>query len=272
MALNQNQFAQTPIQGMVDLQGFGSNVISVAVSANQVTPLVAGQAVKVENTAGGVPKVVALTADSELPAGFIGYNLKDQTYPADARAELAMPGSIMYMTAGAAINRWANVEFDVSENKVITAAGVNPICGFAFDSAAASGDLIRVYIGGSLVSGYSLPAAKFTTGTTTTTFAAGQLEGADYVVYTNTQGTPGSIATRTAAQMIAGIPNATVGQTYMLRVINGQGTGVLTMTGGTGVTITGTATLAINSWRDFVVTITGTAALTMQNVGTGTFS
>ncbi len=117
------------------------------------------------------------------------------------------------------------------------------------------------------------PTAQFNTNTTTTTFAAGQLEGADYVVYTNTQGTPGSIATRTAAQMIAGIPNAQVGYSYMLRVINGQGTGTITITAGdVNVTLTGTMTVAANTWRDFVVTITAAGTLTIQNAGVGTFS
>ncbi len=407
MALNQNQFAQTPIQGMIDLEGFGSNVTAFAVSSNQVAALVPGQAFKVEASAGGVPKIVSLSANSDIPAGFVGYNLKDQSYPALARVEGAMSGSVMYMTAGAAINRWANVEIVYTTNKVITSAGTNPVCGFAYDQAAADGDLIRVYIVNAQLTGSStiaqvtglqaalnavqapvlpyeastaistvgagtitaaaivgklvtrsgsvaaysdafdtavnivaalntyvagssfeikiknttqynetlttatgltltgdmiipphsvgtylvtitsptavairhvqttpiaiLPVAQFNTNTTTTTFAAGQLEGANYTVYTNTQGTPGSIATRTATQMIAGIPDAFDGQTYILRVINGQGTGTLTMTAGADVTLTGTATVAINSYRDFLVTITSVAShtLVMQNIGGG---
>ena len=43
---------------------------------------------------------------------------------------------------------------------------------------------------------------------------------------------------------------------------------------GTGVTVTGTATIAQNTWREFVVTVTnvGTPAVTLQNVGTGAYS
>lgn len=120
--------------------------------------------------------------------------------------------------------------------------------------------------------GNGAPAGQFVTNTTTTTFAAGQLTGANYVVYTNTQGTPGSIATRSAAQMFTDNAYARVGGTYILRVVNGQGTGTLTITAGSNVTLTGTATIAINTWRDFVVTYTSATALVMQNVGTGTFS
>lgn len=117
-----------------------------------------------------------------------------------------------------------------------------------------------------------IPDVQWTTGTTTTTFTAGQLTGANYVIYSNTQGTPGSIATRTATQMIADFPAATSSFSYILRVVNAQGTGTLTITAGSGVTLTGTATVAINTWRDFIVTFNSSAALTIQNIATGTFS
>jgi hypothetical protein len=78
---------------------------------------------------------------------------------------------------------------------------------------------------------------SYVTNTTTTTFAAGQLTGSRFVIYNNTQGTPGSIATRTATLMFADQPNARVGGTYLLRIKNGQGTGTLTVTAGTGVTL-----------------------------------
>ncbi len=122
------------------------------------------------------------------------------------------------------------------------------------------------------VNNLAAPAAKFTTGTTTTTFIAGQLTGAGFVNYTNTQGTPGSIATRTATEMFGDDPYARAGWAYLLRITNGQGTGTLTVTAGSGVTLTGTATIAINTWRDFVVTYTSATALVMQNIATGTFS
>lgn len=128
-------------------------------------------------------------------------------------------------------------------------------------------------VAGTWVTSPILPKpATFVTNTTTTTFAAGQLTGGAFVVYTNTQGTPGSIQTRTAAQMFSDAGNVQIGDTYMLRVINGQGTGVLTITAGSNVTLTGTMTLAINSWRDFVVTFTDATHLVIQNAGTGTFS
>lgn len=114
-----------------------------------------------------------------------------------------------------------------------------------------------------------LPAASFVTNTTTTTFAAGQLTGSDSVVYANTGNTPGTITTRTAAQMFADTPNAFVGQTWMLRIYHG-GTGTLTVGVPGSVTLTGTATIATTTWRDFVCTFNTATTMTMQNVGSGT--
>lgn len=121
-------------------------------------------------------------------------------------------------------------------------------------------------------SGLLVMPAKFVTGTTTTTFIAGQLTGGEFVNYTNTGATPGSIATRTATLMFADDPYARVGNSYVVQITNGQGTGTLTVTAGSGVTLTGTATVAVNTTRLFIVTYTSQTALTMQNIGTGTFS
>lgn len=105
------------------------------------------------------------------------------------------------------------------------------------------------------------------TGTTTGTFLAGQLTGGGSTVYTSTATTPGSIATRTAAQMLADTPNAQVGMTYVLTVVNLSGSAnTLTMTQGTGVTITGTATVAQNVARLYQVTFNTATTLTIQEM------
>lgn len=145
MALLPNQFAMQTVQGQMDLQFHGS-VVSCQVDAAQATALVPGQAVKLATTAGGVPKVIALAANTDQPFGFVSRNLKDQNYSAGDRVEIAQFGSVMYMTAGAAIVRGASVEVSNAAVKVITAAGVNPTSGFAYDTAAADGDLIRVFL------------------------------------------------------------------------------------------------------------------------------
>ena len=81
--------------------------------------------------------------------------------------------------------------------------------------------------------------------------------------------------TDTAANILAAIPTHQryVGFTYKLRVINeSSGAFAWTIAGGTGVTVTGTDTVAQNTWREFVVTIATDTTVTLQNVGTGTYS
>jgi len=111
---------------------------------------------------------------------------------------------------------------------------------------------------------------QYTTGTTTTTFAVDQLTGGAYVVYNNTQGTPGSIAVRTAALMIADDPFFRIGGAYRLRIINNQASGTLTVTTAAGVTLTGTMTVAANTFRDFAVTYNTATTMTIQSMGIGT--
>lgn len=145
MILNPNQFALTTVQGQRDL-GVQGNTISCRVNASESTALVAGQAVKLSDVAGGVPVVTALSANTDFTFGFVLRNPKDQNFAANDRVEIAINDTVVYMTAGAAIARGAYVEVSNAAKKVITSAGVNPIVGFALDKAAADGDLIRVYI------------------------------------------------------------------------------------------------------------------------------
>ncbi len=56
------------------------------------------------------------------------------------------------------------------------------------------------------------------------------------------------------------------GQAYLVILANGQATGTLTIAGGTGVTITGTATVAANTARIYTVTVNTGSTITFQNV------
>lgn len=119
-----------------------------------------------------------------------------------------------------------------------------------------------------------VPVTQYATGTTTTTFTAGELTGGALTVYNNTQATPGTITTRTAGQMFGDIPNCVIGFSYVLRIINGQGTGTLTVGLGSGLTNPNSSslTIAINTWREFIVTFTSATAATITQIGTGTNS
>lgn len=59
-----------------------------------------------------------------------------------------------------------------------------------------------------------------------------------------------------------------VGSTYVLRVIN-PSTQTLTITTNAGITISGSATLATLTFRDFLITITSATAISVQDVGAG---
>lgn len=146
MALNINQFSQIPVQGMLDLK-FNPSSISCEIDSTSAGSLPAGQAVKMVDSAGGVPKVVECAADSDDVFGFINFNIKDVTYSAGDMVEIsAFRGNVMYMTASAAIARNAKVMIVVASDKVATRAGGGICIGRALDQADADLDLIRVMI------------------------------------------------------------------------------------------------------------------------------
>lgn len=110
-------------------------------------------------------------------------------------------------------------------------------------------------------------AANATSGTTTA--AAGDLTGAQNVFLTLSAVGAANFTTRTAAQMYGDMSNIRPGDTYFCRILNTSG-GTTTLVGGTGVTITGTATISAGAFVDWAVTVTSASAITFQRVGSGT--
>ncbi len=147
--LNQNQFALQPVLGDIDMQ-FTGTVIAAAAATGNTGTFVPGQPVKIEDSAGGVPKFVPLVANTDETFGFVVRNLKDASIAAGKSFELAMKDSVIFLVSGAAIARGANLEVVYDANSgagsVITAAGVNPVIGKALDKATAASQLIRVYL------------------------------------------------------------------------------------------------------------------------------
>lgn len=88
------------------------------------------------------------------------------------------------------------------------------------------------------------------------------------VHYDNTGTTPGTLTTRTAAQMWADIPGCFDGFTFTLYIRNSSSmANTATVGAGTGVTLTGTMTIAQNVTRMFNVTMTSAVACTIQSMG-----
>jgi hypothetical protein len=56
---------------------------------------------------------------------------------------------------------------------------------------------------------------------------------------------------------------------FRFRYINNSLGQTTTWTAGSGVTVTGTATIATNAWRDFLVTVDSSSAVTFTNIGGG---
>lgn len=148
-AQNPNQFTQTPTLGMIDLR-FPYNTVSVLVDASQVGSIYAGSPVKLVDSAGGVPKVVGIAANSDEVLGFINFDVKTVAFTAGMPAEISMSGNVVYLYSTAAIARGAQVVPDnaVTIGGVKSAAGAtgSRIVGWAYDKATAAGQLIRVVL------------------------------------------------------------------------------------------------------------------------------
>lgn len=131
------------------------------------------------------------------------------------------------------------------------------------------------FVGNLLNAGFTLydniaaDSKVVTTTAATSTLIAGDMEGTKRVFLLASGGTTPTLTTRTAALLIAAIPDADVGDTWMFRFVN-KNSGTATLAGGTGVTLSGTATAATNTWTDWQVLIATASTITMTNVGSGT--
>lgn len=147
MVQSMNAFVQSPEKGDKCLPTLADNVVTCQVDATIGSGVIkTGQAVKLVDSAGGVPKVLPVANVAEDVFGFVVRNLKLEEYKAGDKLEIAIEGTALYMEAGAAIARGAQVQVQVSGEKVVTHTSTNPIAGYAFDKALADGDLIRVII------------------------------------------------------------------------------------------------------------------------------
>lgn len=148
--VSQNQFNIQPFLGMLDLQ-LNYNTIAAQFDPAGSGTLVGGQAVKWSTVAGGVPKVVPSTAQADVIAGFVNYDIKTASYVAGNRIEMSQVGNVMFLYAALAINRGQ----EVCSIPAAVAGGCNggvvpvtgssgfPIVGFALDTAAI-GQLVRI--------------------------------------------------------------------------------------------------------------------------------
>lgn len=145
--LSQNQFSQSPYLGMIDMR-FPYDTVSVQIDSSAGSALIAGQAVKIVDSAGGVPKVIACTAATDEVFGFINFDIKSVNFPAGAMCEISQAGNFIYLYSTAAISRGVQVGIDLSTvGGVHAVATTENIVGWAYDKATNAGQLIRVKVG-----------------------------------------------------------------------------------------------------------------------------
>lgn len=272
MALNINQFSQTTVQGQLDLSnGVPGGVISGIVDAAQSGSLVAGQAVTMTTTSGGVPNFIAAAANGSPVWGFVVRNLKDNNTAiiAGARIEVATTGAVMFMTSGAAITRNASVIIDATNILVNPTDGITPSVGFALDTATASGQLIRVWIEKAALTSYTTKLYTVTatlaqinaglvllpgiTGKKITISnyiarVSGNFATGTAVILEDTNGTPVVVTTlaeaglTTGAILLPSSSNTTLGAGFAAALTAGAGLQVVNsgsaQTGGTSITFT----------------------------------
>lgn len=269
MAVTQymNQFGQLPLKGQVSLI-VNPNTISVQLYLSSTETLYAGDFVKLYSATSNCI-VVEKCAQADTPIGVVIYSPKKDAWTAGQMLEIALPGSIVNVQAGAAINRGVDLQYTPSTSKVATNAGVYPIIGTALDAAAADGDIIRAYIKGSIalvatISSGSInncPIGQTTPnlGTFTTLKATANVGGA--VIALGTTGTQslnpaiGNVFTITPAGNIvinaASVP--ATGQIVNL-VVTTSGTSVCTITFNTNFKSTGVLSTGATTGKVFVVT------------------
>jgi len=141
-----NQFKQSAELGQADLS-YNPNTISGEIASTETAELVAGDFVKMADVAGGAPKFLKCTADTDEAYGVLLYNPKDTKRVKGDFAEIGSMGNVVYLRATGAIGRGAQVALDTSETGGVTATLTSvSIVGHAMDKAAADGDLIRVML------------------------------------------------------------------------------------------------------------------------------
>lgn len=145
---NISSFAQSSQLGMIDMR-FDYNTVPVQIDVSQATALFAGAAVKMVDSADGVPKVVGCAVNSDEVLGFINFDIKTIQYVAGNMAEISMAGNVVFLFATTAIARGAQVQLDLTTNGGVAAkvgsSGAD-LVGWAFDKAVAAGALIRVFL------------------------------------------------------------------------------------------------------------------------------
>lgn len=145
---NQNQFAQTPLLGQVDLGSGPNNIVSARIdpsSSATAAQMQAGVPFKIVDVQAN-DIIVDVAAITDMAFGVIVYNPRKNQYAVGDIVELACRGSVVYMETSAAIARGANVQAATATGLVATRASTNYRVGKMLDKPTAANQLARVLI------------------------------------------------------------------------------------------------------------------------------
>ena len=126
-ALNPNSFGLNPVRGLVDWSIQRRGIMTVQVSANQATALVAGMPVILDSAAtGAMPQVIG-AGNSDIRAFYVAWNAKQDSFVAGDIIEVAgMFGPVIWLKADATIAMGATVEDVIVDSAVQTLAAAKP--------------------------------------------------------------------------------------------------------------------------------------------------
>jgi len=219
------------------------------------------------NTSG---KVRLPDSASEIPIGVL------QNEPESGEAASVMLMGISKVAVNAALDEgdWVRPEYvGASDAGKAQEAGGNwaYACGFVVEAAGAEDDLASVML---LPPKVNVAANGIMTKTVTTdntadavTYTAAELLGG--LILRDPNGGARSDVTPDATDIVAAIENAGAGDAFEFTIRNtADAAETITLTAGTGITLSGTMTIAQNNSKRFLVVLTSTTAATIYSLGT----
>lgn len=157
----------------------------------------------------------------------------------------------------------ASQEIVVDANKHFDIANVTTL------AIGASGSEVAVTTTPARLNALALPDAQYSTAALQSAQMTGaEVAGAKVVAFENTGVTPANLQMPLATAIVAAMPGAQVGQSYLLKIRNSSsGANTATITTATGITLHGTMTIAQNVTRDFLVVLTTLTAVDVYSLG-----
>lgn len=151
---NLNQFNQAPVVGDLDLTTNANPFVFtcrfVDVSATAGTTLVPGEGVLLVDLGAsdsvGPPIVDERAANTDVIFGVKLYTTELNASETNSRVQIAGSGSVVYMNAGAAINRGAAVELVLATPGNVITQATGTTLGTCLDKATAADQIVRILI------------------------------------------------------------------------------------------------------------------------------